>query len=115
MKRYIKSSNQIRKGIDSEEDLVAIQAIAEKIMNSRGFDTSSWSFIKQFDGGYGKVGLQWDTPYGVASTVLDIGEWEHKGYVNCTFSLFAQEKFSYSFFNAGADTTWSSIAEEFLK
>ena len=115
MKRYINSGNRIYTGIDSEEDLIAIQGIARQIMNSRGFDTSSWSFIKQFDVGYGKKGLQWDTPYGEANTVLDMGEWEHKGYVNCTFSLFVPEEFNHSFFNPDADTTWSSIAEEFLK
>lgn len=114
MKRYIRAGNRIYKGVDSEENLIAIQNIAKKIMDSRGFDTSSWSFIEQFDGGYGKKGIRWNTPYGVADTVLDLGEYNHKGYVNCIFSLFVSEKFSHSFLNPSADTTWKSIAEEFL-
>lgn len=115
MKRYIKNSNMISKSINSDEDLSAIQNIAKQMMQSHGFDTSSWTFIQIFDGGYGKKGLRWNTPYGIANTVLDIGEYNHKGHVNCTFTLPVQEEFSHPFYMSDKDTTWSSIAEEFVK
>jgi hypothetical protein len=115
MKRYIKSGNTINTSINSEEDVLAIQGIAKQILSSIGFDTSSWSFVRVFDGGFGKKGLIWNTPYGEAHTILGLTEYNKRGIVNCEFRLHASETFNHPFFTKDMDTTWTSVAEEFLR
>ena len=115
MKRFVKSGNTISTGVNSEEDVLAIQGIARQILSSRGFDTSSWSFVNVFDAGFGKTGLTWNTPYGEGYTILDLTEYNKRGMVHCEFRLPVSETFNHSFFTPDKDTTWTSVAEEFLK
>ena len=115
MKRYIIGGNRISKHTDTKEQLTAVQSIAKQIMSSHGFDVSSWSFIDEFDGGYGKCGLHWNTPFGKASTILDLDQYNQKGQVICRFSISFIEEFDHPFFVSEHDTTWESVANEFLK